>query len=248
MADGETTFFVRVAFAQYLDRLRLQTVRFPVHSGSGLAGPSAGTYTLVDPNGVTVQTGPVVVVDQVATFALSALPATQQLGYGYRELWALTMPDGTTRTFRRDAVVIRYALYPVVTDDDLYAVYDDLRRQKPSTLSSFEVKRLEAWKRILGRLEEAGNLPNLIITPWSLRESHLDLSLYLIAQDLRTGQSGKWEDIADHHKREFELAWNRKDWQYETDDVDPGADATREGGEATVWSTLPPDGAWGDLG
>jgi hypothetical protein len=251
MADGETIYSVRVAYSQYLDRGRAQTVRLPLHSGGQLAAPSAGTYSLVDPNGVELQGGPVTVVDKIATFALGALSATQGLGYGYREYWTLTMPDGVAHPFRRDAVVIRYPLYPTVTDEDLYAVHSDLRRQRPSTETSWETKRLEAWKRIVGRLEESGNLPNLILTPWSLRESHIDLSIYLIASDLRTGQGGKWETIANDHKREFELAWNRKNWQawnrknwqYETDDADPGADGTRESGEATLWPTLAPSSA-----
>lgn len=244
MADGETIYAVRIAYPQYLDRGRPQTARLPVYYGSALAAPLAGTYALLDSNGTTLQSGNVAIVDQVATFALEALSATQLLGYGYREQWTLTMPDGTVRVFTRDAVVIRNPLYPVVTDEDLFAVYDDLRRQKPSTISSFEVKRNEAWKRILDRLEESGNLPNLIVTPWSLRESHLELSLHLILQDLRTGQQGRWETLALDHKREFEFAWARKKWQYATDDVDPGADGTLTGGEGTVWATLPPATSW----
>lgn len=244
MSDAEAIYAARIAYPQYLQRDREQVVRLEVHLGRGLAEPASGTYALRDRNGAELAAGAVTVVRQVATYTVpaSALPATLGLGQGYVEVWTLVMPDGSTRTFERDAVVVRSALYPVVTDQDMIDVYSDLERLRPSRLDSFATYRIEAWKRILGRLEIRGNLPNLITTPWSLREVHLELSLHLCAADQKTGRDGKWASIAEDHKREFELGWQRMKFKYAAED---GGDAgALVSPEATLFSTAPPSTSW----
>lgn len=245
MADGEVIYSVRTAHPQYVDRGRPQRVRLAVYAGGDLATPEGGTYSLLDSGGTVLATGDVDVVDRIAGFDLPALSDTQTLGYGYFEDWDLEMPDGTSRSFRRDAVVVPRSLYPVVTDEDIYSAYSDLRRQRPTTANSWEEKRLEAWKRILGRLEGQENMPNLIGTPWSLREAHLELSLHLILQDLRTGQAGKWESLAQDHKREFEFAWKRLKYRELDDDGAALASEDQVPAEGVVVATVPPADSWG---
>lgn len=242
MIEGAASYSVRIAYPQYLQRARDHVVRLPVYVGKSYARPASGTYTLYDTAGNALATGAVDVTEQVPKFALAAaaVPASLVLGYGYREEWELVMPDGTTRVFPRDVVLTRHALYPVLTDDDLIAVYSDLERLRPTRFDSFETYREEAWKRILGRLEARGNMPNLIVTPWSLREVHLDLALYLVTADLRTDARGRWGEIAESHKREFELGFARLRFQYEN-----GADVdTQQPAEATLFSTAPPATSW----
>ena len=246
MPSTEAIYAARIAYPQYLERGRQQVVALPVYTDGGLAAPSSGTYTLQGLSEEVVATGAIAVVGSIAQFTLEAtdLPDTTLLGQGYVELWALVMPDGTTRTFRRDAVVVRRALYPVLTDADLDAVYSDLARMRASALSSWQTFRDEAWKRILGRLESQGNLPNLIMTPWSLREVHLDLTLYLIALDQRRGNAEKWAHLAEHHKREFELGWRRLNFK----EADPNTDTARtdrQPAEGVVFGTVPPASSWG---
>ncbi len=88
-------------------------------------------------------------------------------------------------------------------------MYSDLSRQRASTVTSFQAYIDEAWKRILGRLESQGVFPDHVVTSWSLREVHIELTLHLIALDFSSAQGSRWLDLAASHKKEFEMAWNR---------------------------------------
>ncbi|MBM4369806.1 MAG: hypothetical protein FJ102_26585, partial [Deltaproteobacteria bacterium] len=153
----------------------------------------------------------VTVASSVAHYDLVAgdLPATLALGHGYKEAWKLVLPDGTTRSFYRDAALVLHAAYPVITDLDLEAVYSDLSSQRSATVASFQAYIDEAWKRILGRLESQGVFPEHVVSTWSLREVHLELSLHLACLDFGRAAGGRWLDLAAAHKKEFEMAWSR---------------------------------------
>lgn len=214
MSAGEIQYTVRVAYPDYLQRARAQVASLALYLAGVLAAPTAlgSTFALYDPSGnAVVAPAAITVTGSVATYPILAasLPATLSLGHGYREEWVLVCADGVTRTFRRDAAIVLYAAYPVVTDADLTAVYSDLTRQlKPGT-TSFVLYIDEAWKRILGRLEGQGVFPDHVVTDWSLREVHAELSLYLVCLDLARSQGGRWLDLANQHKAEFERAWSR---------------------------------------
>lgn len=212
MSSGEVVYQVRVAYPDYLQRGRAQVATLPLYLDGALAPPTDGTFTLTSPGGVVVvDAGTVVVTDDIATYPLLAgdIPVTLALGHGYKEDWTLTCADGVERTFRRDAAVVLYAAYPVVTDADLVAVYSDLARQLRSGTTTFTAYIDEAWKRILGRLESQGVFPEHVVTSWSLREVHCELALHLVCLDCARAQGGRWMDLAVSHKKEFELAWNR---------------------------------------
>lgn len=214
MSAAETIYAGRIAYPDYVVRGRAQTVSFELYRSGALAAPTqaGSTFALLDPAGNEVVTAAAVTVTaNVATYPILAasLPATLALGHGYRETWHLVCADGVPRDYQRDAALVLHAAYPVVTDADLESVYSDLARQRASTVTSWQAYIDEAWKRILGRLEAQGVFPEYVVTSWSLREVHIELTLHLICLDLFRSSGAKWAELAGMHKKEFELAWSR---------------------------------------
>lgn len=248
MSNAETVYTARVAYPDYLERERTQSSSFPLWRQGSLATPSSGTFTLYDSGTTVLTTGAMAIAGGIATFEIqsTALPSTLSLGHGYREEWELTLPDTTTRTFRRDAAVVLHAPYPVVTDDDLEATYTDLARHRASGTTTWQGYREEAWARILGRLEAQGVFPDHIITPWSLREVHLELSYHLIALDFAKSQGGKWMELASNHKKEFELGWRRLSFVRATGDTG-AADGTdlHSVTKGVTFTNAAPSTTWG---
>lgn len=211
MSSAETIYTARIAYPDYLVRNRTQTTSLEIYRDGALVEPSAGTFALYSPSGEEiVSASAVTVASSIATYAInsSSLPTTRSLGHGYYEIWTLTL-GGVSRTYRRDAALVLYAAYPVITDSDLEGVYSDLSSEEGSGFTSFQDKIDEAWKRILGRLEMQGVFPEHIVTSWSLREVHMELTLNLICQDFARVQGAQWLELATQHKKEFEMAWGR---------------------------------------
>lgn len=247
MSAAETVYSVRVAYPDYLERARAQTVSLPIWRDGALAAPSSGTFTLRRPNGDTLVTGAVVVAGSIATYPVLAasIPATENLGHGYQELWELTLADGTTQTIPRDAALVKHAARPTLTDDDITAVYSDLARHMATGDTTFQPKIDEAWKQILGRLEMQGVFPDHIVTYWSVREVHLQLALYLTLLDFSSRQGDRWAEMAEAHKREFEMAWARLRFRKSTTDTGlQDGDGMKSAGEGVTHINASPRRSW----
>jgi len=252
VSAGETVYSARVAYPDYLQRGRAQVVSFPLYLNGELASPMsipASTFRLYSPDGQLLVEGTVDVVDDVATYSLTAgdLPATLSLGQGYREEWAIVCADEVPRTFRRDAAVVRYAAYPVVTDADLLGVYSDLNRQLKAGTTTFQAYIDEAWKRILGRLVSQGVFPEKVVESWSLREVHMELTLHLVCLDCHRASGGRWIELASTHKKEFEMAWGRLTFKESDGDGNEGS-ATRYSVPRVTFSNASPRRTWGGFG
>lgn len=249
MSTAETTYTSPQAYPDYLQRGRGQVVSFPLYSSGALAAPTASgsTFSFFDSSGTAlVDAQPVTVAASVAKYTLAAgdLPDTLSLGRGYREEWSLVCADGVTRQFRRDASVVLYAAYPVVEDADLTAVYSDLSRQLKSGTTTFEAYRQEAWKRILGRLEQQGVFPEKVVTDWSLREVHAELSLHLVCLDFARAQGGRWLELAAGHKKEFEMAWSRLRFTIAADGTNADGSSMRAANRGVTFSNASPRASW----
>lgn len=248
MSAAETVYTVRVAFPNYLQRARRQLVTLPLYRDGALAAPTASgsTFALYSPDGQLLKSGSVSVAASVAGYQLEAadLPSTLNYGHGYREEWTLVCADGVTRTFRRDAAVVKYAAYPVVTDDDLLGVYSDLKSQLKSGTTTFQAYIDEAWKRILGRLEAQSVFPEKVVTSWSLREVHIELTLYGICMDFHRKAGGRWIELAAAHKKEFEMAWGRLVFTEGDDEGNADTADSTPGDTGVVYANASPRSTW----
>lgn len=237
MSAHETIYSARIAYPDYCVRGRAQTVSLPLYRSGALFAPTqaGSTFTLVSPSGVDVVAAAAVTVSgSIATYAIAAasLPSTLTLGHGYREKWSLVISGETDpRVYYRDAALVLHAAYPVLTDADLAGVYSDLTDHLASGTTTFQAYIDESWKRILGRLEAQGVFPDHVVSSWSLREVHMEITLHLIALDFARAAGGRWMELAASHKKEFEMAWQRlkfvrgtgSDGQADSDDQKPAA-------------------------
>ena len=253
MSSAETSYTVRVPYPDYLVRGRAQTVTLPVLRDGALVAPTASgsTFTLLDPSGAEVVAASAITVSgSTATYALAAddLPSTLSLGRGYREVWHLILPDGSTRDIRRDASLVLYAAYPVIADGDLLGVYSDLDRQLKSGTTTFQAYIDEAWKRILGRLEAQGVFPECVVTDWSLREVHMELVLHLVCLDCGRSAGGRWLELAAGHKKEFEMAWQRLRFVTSTDGANADGSDMRAANKGVTFINASPRTTWRGFG
>lgn len=242
-------YSARIPFPDYLERNRSQTVKLEVYRDGALAAPSSGTFTLYDDSDEeVVSAAAVTITSSVAEYTIPALtlPTSKAVGEGWREEWALLMPDGVIHTFRRSAALVLKNLYPVITDLDLTALYTDLGDLRPASLTSFQGYIDEAWRQVLGRLIAAGRFPYLILDPWSLREIHLETTLALIFRDFASslGQ-GQYLELAESHKKEAAFAWKTLTFQYDEDHDGKPDSKRRKAAEPVIYLSNAPRTRWG---
>lgn len=217
MSAGEVVYTARAPYPDVLERGRQQVVSLPTYRDGALAAPTASgsTFTLWGPASNTtpiVSAAAVTVTSSIATYTIPAatLPATLALGEGYLEEWALVMPDGTTRTYRRAAAIARRALYPVYTDADALGEYPGIQRDIASSATSLQQYIDEAWCQILGRLSERRVYPYLVMTADSFRDVHRHMALHLAFKSFFRGAAGsgeKWAELMRYHGDGAEKAW-----------------------------------------
>ena len=212
----------RFQFPRFIERAKTQAVIVEVWDGSGYANPTAAAYTLYRSDGTKAVDGAAAdsIVGGIATYTLdaSAIPTTVAYSTRWREEWAVTV-DGTEHTLRRDVHLIPLALYPVVTVADIEVRYTELRRLLPQNRDSWAHVVDEAWQQIVGRLVSEGKQPGRIISPWSLRESHVELALCLAFREVSIyNPNGQYQALADHHCERFDMAWAGLKFEYDIDD------------------------------
>lgn len=249
MSTPETTYAARIAYPSYVVRASNTTLKLQTYRDSTVYPPASGTFSLHDPSGNVLVNAAAVTVDGAenqVTYSLSAsaIPSTLPLGRGYRETWALTFGDGTYREFRRDMSLVLYAAYPVLVGADLTAIYPELSRQLSADVTSFDSWIDEAWKRILGRLEAQGVFPECIVTSWSLREVHAELTLHLCCLGFARAQGGRWLDLAAAHKKEFEMAWSRLRFVTSSDGANADGSSMRAANKGVTFINASPRASW----
>lgn len=214
MSSAETLYTFRDFGPNFIEVGRQQVTTLEVYRDGALVAPteSGSTYTLVAPDGTTtIYTSAVTVVGSVARATIPAanIPATLDLGEMYREDWLLVLPDGTTRTKRREAALVRRALNPVVTDLDLLGEYPDIDRDLPPGVTSWQWALDEAWKQIMSRMRQSGTYAYLVFSDTALRDAHRHLAFYLIFKWFHryAGQSGNWLALMQEHRQAYEAAY-----------------------------------------
>jgi hypothetical protein len=236
-----TLYTVRWQLPTSIVRGQDTTITAPLYRDGALVAPTAGTVTVYDRAGAAVASPSVSIVSSVATATVTgATTATLEPEDGWRVEWSLTVtgePDDVLA--RNDAGLNRRDLYPVVTDADLFRRASSLDPSGGNPLTAradFQDYIDEAWISLMLRVIEAGNRPNLIMTPSSLREAHLALTLALIFEDFATRLNEAFSERADGYRRQYESAYRRLNFRYDTHDT--GEQDTEEGRRSatpTLW-------------
>lgn len=239
MASGADTTFYTARFLQpdLLEKARANVLRCPVYRSGALVAPTSGTISIYDDAGsAVVSAASVTITSSVATYSYTPA-STLALGEGWRVEWTLVI-SASTYVFENEAALCRKALSPVVTDADLYrrvSSLDPSGAAPISSLTDYQDYLDEAWAVIQMRLIGAGNRPNLILSPASLREAHLCLTLALIFEDLSSRLNAAYEARAADYRNQYQDAWKNIKLVYDADDDGQAESKGRTSAIPTYW-------------
>ena len=241
MAHNGTTFLAaRFALPDLIVRSRESHAVLEVYKNGARQTLSAASATVYRPDGTTFATPTVVLSDgnKLGTITITgASTASESLGDGWRISYVVTV-DGDVHEFSNEAMLVRSALYPVLTDADLYKRVSSLDPDGTTpitSLASFQDFRDEAWIEISQRLIQEGNRPALILSGNALRGPHLELTLAMIFEDLSTRLNEAYEARAQQYRRQYEHTWRRLTFRYDADENGNPDDARRRRGHGTLW-------------
>lgn len=227
---------LRDAGPSQIERARANTARLRVYRDQ-VPVALAGTYTLTDDAGNVIINAQTVSADGTdITYAIAAGDTTTSMAFStrWRETWVLTIAaiPLQTVTFTRDAWLIRSALYPVVTVDDIITGrHRDLVDLVDGGASAIEGYVNEAWATINADLIKRGKRPSLIMESWALRSLHLYRALHLCFLDASTRYAGedRFSKLADHYAELAETEWN-KNLRFDYDANEDGIADTQTAG------------------
>lgn len=239
MSGSETSYTARFVGPEILEQGRANTITCPVYKDGAIVGPTATSSTLTvynTSNNEVAHAGAVSVVSSVATCSITAAElAAESYSDNWRFEWALVIA-GTTYTFRTDGALVYRRLYPVITDADLLRAHTDLTRRRPPGEASYQDYLDESWAQVESRLVNTGRRPWLIMSPSSLRDYHLCLTLALIFRDFATGgtTSAEWEMMR-HYEDKATAAWDALTFPEASEDGTTRDPTRRTAGEPSVW-------------
>ena len=243
MALTDQQHTIRFTGPHLIEATRATLLSAPMYLDGALVAPTGGgssTVTVTKADGTDLVTGATVVVTaSVGEYTvLATATALTDLGEGWSATWTL-VAGGVTYVVRNDAAVVRRRLWPVVSDVDLYRrvrSLDPASAAVITTQADYQDQLDEAWSEINRRLIGKGNRPNLIMSPSSLREVHLLLTLALIFEDLAAQLNGAYAERPTAYRGQWEAAWSRLSFLYaSTDGEQPDSNRTRRSATPTVW-------------
>lgn len=214
MPSGETAYTFRTTMPDVLQRGRDVVVRLEAYRDGALVAPTVlgSSFTLIGPGGTTVVDAKAITVSgSVAQCALTAaeLPETLELSELYQQRWSLVMPDGTTRTIRRECAIARFLFHPPVADVDLTEEYPDLIDLLGEQMTDAQSFIDGATGRVLRILFKSGRWPDIMLSNDAFYDAIRELTLYRIFKWLyrETGNNAgpsRWERLMDIHRENSE--------------------------------------------
>jgi hypothetical protein len=244
-----TTFDLPV----YLERGREQIISCPVYDESStLAAPDAAdTVSVLRPDGTAlVDAQTIAVVGSTATYTLTPA-ASETLAEGWQVVWNLTIGTDSQRAYKVDAALVRQVLHPMVTDAHLTQRHPELVDLYPEGSTSFDGAISAAWTSIQIRLLQSGRRPYLVLSPWSLHEPLILLSLGYVFRALSTYTVGgdRYSDLSATYLKAYEDAWAQVNLTYDSDgDGHPDEGEQGQSGHPVIFlSNSPRSAFWGDF-
>jgi hypothetical protein len=213
---------VRQAAPDLLVRARVNVVGVEVEVDGSIPLISAATVSLLKPDGTSVITAAAATISLgTATYSIPAatLPATMApIGEGWQLVWGIEIGGVAQPIIDREAALILRPLHPVIDDTDLEDSYPDISRDRGS-VPSLHRWRVEAWKRIIGRLIQTGHISYQIKSGWVFREPHIEATLWLFYRWLAKNQpaSGDWLELSNQHRDNYHAAWDQMNFTVDRD-------------------------------
>lgn len=219
---GETLYSVATSYPDVLQIDRDNTVSLPVYRSGSVVTPSAATFALYGPSGeAVVSTAAASIVGGVAQYTVSGSVLTgtdsATLGEGWQEVWVLTLPDGTVRTYDREAALARRPIAPALTVSDVYDQYSQI----PAIKGNIDIQNIidATWGVIVRRWIKTGNLTYQVKSQYVLADCHRELCLARFFRELyQLRNSDNYLELAKTHQREYERQWSEINSTMDYDD------------------------------
>ena len=233
-------YSVRFATPDLIVRGINHVVSAPVYrDGKDPVLPLAATVKVYDANNQEIASDTASIVSSVATYTIPGSTTTGlALGVGWRVEWTLQIGSRQLLA-RNDAALVRRDLHPVIGDADLIRRAPALDSSSATSITAkanLQDHLDEAWVEITNRLIAETNRPNLIMSPSSLRECHLQLALSLVFEDLATRLNLAYRELAQSHRAVYEQSWGRLRFLYDhDDDGQADSDYDRRAAQSTIW-------------
>jgi hypothetical protein len=191
---------------------RTTTIEAPVYLDGAELTATAGTITITDETGTAV-------VDAVAVTALGP-PASYDVADSLFEAtdvselvhvrWTLTI-GGVVDVGENDGLIVARELHPVISDVDIIrgrAALDPANGAVIHNYTDFQDFIDESWTELLNRLIEDGRRANYIMSPSSLRSTHLYLTLQKIYEDLASHLNTAYAETAKGWEKRYNRAYD----------------------------------------
>jgi hypothetical protein len=215
----------------------------PVYRDGALAVPASATVAVIGPAGENYAPAATVVGGVAEATLLGATTSGKEPGGGWRVEWTLAGLAGASDevVFRSSCYLVRYRLYPTVTDEDIARRVPALRTTfegRPTTAANYQGAIDEADTAIQRKLLENHRRPWLIVDPWALRECWLCLSLFFIYDALVgvTPDGDPYSERADHFYRAFEASWSKAQVHLDWDEDGSAEEGKTTAAKAPVWT------------
>lgn len=193
-----------------IERARAATLRLAVYRNQVAIAATSGTFALVDAGGTAIVSGATSSDGTDTTYALGAGDTTTAMGFSarWRATWTLVV-SGETKVFTQDVWLVRSALYPTVTVDDLCRRHRDLRDLVDGGDAAIEGYILEAWATIEGDLTKKGKRLNLIMEAWALRQllTYRTLAALFLDASTRFAGQDRYAELATQYEDKAVAEW-----------------------------------------
>ncbi len=239
MSVADTLYTARFARFEFIEQGRANSLTCPVYRDGALVAPSSGTVSIYDAAGTAlVSAAAATITGSVATYSLlAATVANSSRGDGWRIEWALTI-SAVVHTFRTDASLVLRALYPCWTEADLYRLQSSLNpagSDKIHSETDFSDKIDAAFSEMERWLISKGNRPNLIISPTSLYDWGVNLTLALIYEDYTTRLNAAYLEMAKLYRERAIESRGVITFAYDEGDSGSRSKLARRPAQPTVW-------------
>lgn len=210
---------------------------------------AGSTFSLISPEAVAVVDEQAVTVPGsgveagIPHYDLAAdLLDDYDFGPGWMERWKLVLPDGTTRTVDREAVLARIPLQPPAGLSDLERRFPGLSALYGQDVPSLQGFGEEAWADIIVRIVCGGELPSRVKSGWAFRAAWMELTAALFFDWLNMRQPNNgWDASAKERRTAYEAAYTAVTYATDRDEDGLVDDPTQR--ESAKSGIVTPNGA-----
>lgn len=244
ISDDAPVAFRSDTSVELVERGTDTTIRLrPARAGSALT-PTSATITVLDANGTAVVSAGVATCTassgQATYTVLGATTTALPFAERWTVVWSVLLPgESVARTVRTEAALVRARLYPVVSDQDLFGRVSGLNPESDvpiCTIEDYSPYLDGAWSTIQEKLIAKGRRHWLVLSPASLRELHLVLTLERVFEDLASRLNPAWAETAAQYRTNVRDEWGDLKLVYDESDTGTvGGAGARRSANGTTW-------------